>query len=74
MAFSLGTTPSFPTASSSSAPTFGFGVGNTATTTKGWYRLNLFPNFLWNGMSADEFALNIYQFCWIHVSHLVACT
>lgn len=36
MAFNLGCNPVFPPASSSAAP-FGFGVGNTATTTKGGF-------------------------------------
>lgn len=44
MAFSLGSTPGFPSAASSAAPTFGFGVGNTATTTKGW--CGTYPLFL----------------------------
>ncbi|PNF13951.1 hypothetical protein B7P43_G09871 [Cryptotermes secundus] len=34
MAFNLGSTPAFPPVSSSAVPPFGFGVGNTATTTK----------------------------------------
>lgn len=34
MALNLGPTTGFPSAASSATPTFGFGVGNTATTTK----------------------------------------
>ena len=39
MAFNLGPTTGFPSATSSATPTFGFGVGNTATNTKGWYSI-----------------------------------